>query len=210
MNSQTLDISGYRELLLIRHGATDANAAGKYSGLTDLPLSDLGRKQIELRRQELIDHGLSSWFDASTDLNLICSPLKRCLQTARLLWPDNKPIVEPSLIETNFGSWEGMTYDQLKNDPAYRSWLDASPEHRPAPPGGESGEDILLRLRSLWDSELAFSRRNNSSKRLAVVTHGGVIMYLMSLITGRSDRFYDWQLKPGGAWLLNIEGYKSY
>ena len=208
MYSQTLDIGGYREILLVRHGATDANAAGKYSGLTDLPLSDLGREQIELRRQELTDHGLSSWFDASTDLNLICSPLVRCLQTARLLWPDNKPIVEPALIETNFGSWEGMTYDQLKDDPAYRSWLDASPEHRPAPPGGESGEDILLRLEHFWSNELDLSKQNNSSERLAIVTHGGVIMYLMSLITGIPEEFYSWQLKPGGAWLLTREGYQ--
>lgn len=208
MYSQTLDIGGYREILLVRHGATDANAAGKYSGLTDLPLSDLGREQIELRRQELTDHGLSSWFDASTDLNLICSPLVRCLQTARLLWPDNKPIVEPALIETNFGSWEGMTYDQLKDDPAYRSWLDASPEHRPAPPGGESGEDILLRLELFWSNELDLSKQNNSSERLAIVTHGGVIMYLMSLITGIPEEFYSWQLKPGGAWLLTREGYQ--
>ena len=208
MYSQTLDIGGYREILLVRHGATDANAAGKYSGLTDLPLSDLGREQIELRRQELVDHGLSSWFDASTDLNLICSPLKRCLLTTKLLWPDCKPIIEPALIETNFGSWEGMTYDQLKDDPAYRSWLDASPEHRPAPPGGESGEDILLRLEHFWSNELDLSKQNNSSERLAIVTHGGVIMYLMSLITGIPEEFYSWQLKPGGAWLLTSEGYQ--
>lgn len=208
MLSLPLDIGGYREILLVRHGATDANAAGKYSGLTDLPLSDLGRKQIELRRQELIRHAASFWIDDKTDIRLVSSPLKRCLLTTKLLWPDCKPIIEPALIETNFGSWEGMTYDLLKDDPAYRSWLDASPEHRPAPPGGESGEDILLRLEHFWSNELELSKQNNSSERLAIVTHGGVIMYLMSLITGIPEEFYSWQLKPGGAWLLTREGYQ--
>lgn len=206
MISDELPLGGYEEVLLIRHGATAANAAGKYSGISDLPLSISGTQQIELRREELINQGMNHWFDEANEIKLISSPLKRCLQTAELFWPHMKPLVESNLIETDFGSWEGLTYDQLKSDSGYRSWLDSSPLLRAAPPGGESGAEIMSRLESFWINSINLSKLATTPKRLAIVSHGGVIMYLMTLITGKPGEFYTWQLQPGGAWLLNREG----
>jgi broad specificity phosphatase PhoE len=41
---------------------------------------------------------------------------------------------------------------------------------------------------------------------LAIVTHGGIIMYLMTLLTGSPDQFYDWQLKTACGWLITEGG----
>lgn len=209
MSFETLSIGNFEEILLIRHGSTAANVAKKYSGLTDLPLSAIGCDQIKLLKQQLVLQGLSYWFDEAADIRLLCSPLTRCKQTKALLWPDRLSMIVPDLIETDFGSWEGLTYDQLKSDPYYRNWLDAPPQHKPAPPNGESGEAVLRRLKIFLDNELNLSKQLTEPKRLAVVTHGGVIMYLMMLITGNSEGFYNWQLKPGQAWLLGQEGYRK-
>ena len=53
------------------------------------------------------------------------------------------PIRLPSLAELDFGSFEGKNYEQLKEDPAYRRWIDSA--GMTAPPGGESGEDVYKR-----------------------------------------------------------------
>lgn len=208
MKSDLLPIGEYEKILLIRHGTTEANSSGKYSGTTDWPLCSSGAAQLLERRKELIGKGLSDWFDDSIEIKLLSSPLKRCLQTSKILWPDIKPEIEPGLIETNFGRWEGLDYEQLKSDPAYISWLDASPPGRPAPPDGESGITIMTRLESLWTRLLELSKFDETPKRLAIITHGGIIMYLMTLITDQPLNFYSWQTRPGGAWLIDRKDYK--
>ena len=81
---------------IIRSGATKEETEGKYIGHTDVELSEEGRKQLENMRSELVYPPVGA---------VISSPLKRCTDTAAILYPDNKCITIDSLIECNFGEF---------------------------------------------------------------------------------------------------------
>ena len=106
----------------IRHGSIDDTLAGKYIGTTDVPLSDRGRMDLRKLDYEYKYPGTQVVFT---------SPLKRCTETAKILYPEQNPLVIDNLSECNFGEWEGKTADELKNDPDFEKWLagDSSVKH---------------------------------------------------------------------------------
>ena len=99
---------------IIRSGATKEETEGKYIGHTDVELSEEGRKQLENMRSELVYPPVGA---------VISSPLKRCTDTAAILYPDNKCITIDSLIECNFGEFEGKDAEELKDYPMFPRWL---------------------------------------------------------------------------------------
>jgi 2,3-bisphosphoglycerate-dependent phosphoglycerate mutase len=89
-------------LLLVRHGETDWNAAGRLQGHTDRPLSDFGRRQAKQLAEELVNEPLDA---------IYASDLARARETAeiageRLGLP---VVVDPDLREKDWGNWEGLT-----------------------------------------------------------------------------------------------------
>ena len=60
------------------------------------------------------------------------------------------PSVDEDLIETDFGAWEGLTFSEAaQRDPElHRRWLR---DTGTAPPGGESFDDALERVRKARD-----------------------------------------------------------
>ncbi len=90
------------ELLLVRHGETDWNAAGRLQGHTDRPLSDYGREQARRLAEELAGEE----FDA-----IYASDLARARETAEIVGVQLQlPVVlDPDLGEKNWGTWEGLT-----------------------------------------------------------------------------------------------------
>ena len=98
----------------IRHGSIDDTLAGKYIGTTDAPHSDRGRMDLRKLDYEYKYPGTQVVFT---------SPLKRCTETAKILYPEQNPLVIDNLSECNFGEWEGKTADELKNDPDFKKWL---------------------------------------------------------------------------------------
>jgi broad specificity phosphatase PhoE len=134
------------ELLLVRHGETDWNAAGRLQGHTDRPLSDYGREQARRLADELADES----FDA-----IYASDLARARETAeivaeRLLLP---VVLDPDLREKNWGNWEGLT----------------STERFGVELVGESTEQHQKRMLSA----LRRIAEEHPSGRVLVVTHGG-------------------------------------
>ena len=79
------------------------------------------------------------------------------------------PVILPSLIELDMGAFEGKTYDQLKDDPAYRRWIDT--RGMSAPPGGESGDEFAARLRGAL-GHIAEDARRCGIRRAASTTGG--------------------------------------
>lgn len=95
------------ELYIIRHGQTDWNIIRKMQGTEDIPLNDTGRRQAFVCAQAL--SGIP--FEA-----IYTSPLSRATETAQIIsdYQCHAPvIVEPGLIERDFGEGSGMTYEQL-------------------------------------------------------------------------------------------------
>jgi broad specificity phosphatase PhoE len=152
-------------LLVIRHGTTDWNAAGLIQGRADRPLNPAGRAAIQA---SVLPTG---WEDAAC----LASPLRRAMETARLLGLDPKP--ESRLVEMAWGEWEGRRLKELRAELG-----DAMTENEARgldfrPPGGESPRDVQARLMPLLAS---------LSGPTIFVTHKGVLRALYALATGWS------------------------
>ena len=166
---------------LIRHGQTQGNREHRYIGSTDQPLCPQGREALGGLQAPAAD-------------KVYASPLRRCRETAALLYPGQEAEIVPDLRETDFGVFEGHTYEELKGDPAYQAWLDSA--GAAPPPGGESKAAVRQRVTEAF---LALAARHRPEDRIALVVHGGTIMTLLEAFEA-SRRFYDWQAPNGGGW----------
>ena len=100
------------KVYLFRHGQTPGNAAHRYLGITDEPLSELG---METARKAGCDPTVSK---------VLVSPLKRTQMTAAILFPNAKQRVCDSFREMDFGDFEGRSAEEMANDPDYRRWVE--------------------------------------------------------------------------------------
>jgi alpha-ribazole phosphatase len=91
----------------------------------------------------------------------------------------------------NFGQWEGKTYGDLKELPLYQQWLSNPTSY--CPPGGESFEEFTQRIKNGWDkiTEEILSR---GVETCAIITHGGVIRYLLTEFAPKPRNFWSWQV----------------
>ena len=158
---------GYR-LSLFRHGRTEANERGVYIGKTDYPLSEAGKK-------ELIDK-MDEFAYPKVD-RVYCSPLRRCKETAEIIFPDRETLIINDLRELDFGDFEEKSVDELINNEEYKKWLKGGMENQA--PNGESLSDLIVRsynaldriIRNMMDEEL---------HNCAIVTHSGVLTNMLS------------------------------
>lgn len=156
---------------LIRHEKTKANEEKKYIGWSD---------------ESIIVKGAT--FEMPIQIEKIYgSDLRRCIETARLYFPNAHYHTYPQLRELNFGNFEMKTYEQLKGNPVYRSWID-SPETI-TPTNGESFNDFKKRVLG------ALHQIINVPGEYAFVTHGGVIRLLLSLFSPSKKSFQQINVK---------------
>ncbi|MDW7613627.1 histidine phosphatase family protein [Peribacillus simplex] len=178
-------------ITLLRHGLTVANERKAYLGWTDSPLSIEGEKEIL---------GLRGSYPQYE--KIYTSDLPRCVETARLLFPDIVPVKSASFREMNFGSWEGQTYDDLKADEDYLNWLERPMEA--LVPGGESYPGFSERVNNGWKQLIACKEN-----RLAIMTHGGVIRDLLVRYAPKEKNFFDWGISHGRGYELKWEDRNS-
>lgn len=160
-------MKGYR-LQLIRHGITQGNLDGKYIGVTDLPLCQQGVEEL----YEKLDK-----YEYPNVQKVYTSPLKRCKQTVDILHPNRYTAELPQLMEMNFGKFEGKTAEELMNTEEYKKFLKGGLDN--PPPMGESMRDVVNRsfeALNIIISDMMYEGLTNC----AVVTHGGIIMNMLS------------------------------
>lgn len=158
-------------LLLIRHGATAWNEAGRIQGRSDPPLSPAGRAAVAAWRLP------AQVYEAAGKARWLSSPLARARETAEILHGAPVP-EEPRLIETDWGAWEGRTLAALRAElgPAMAENEARGLDFRP--PGGESPREVQQRVAPLL-AELATARGTTFA-----VTHKGVIRAVYALASG--------------------------
>lgn len=100
-----------RRVYLIRHGLTEGNRLRRYIGRTDEPLCAAGRAALSAAPLKGIE-------------TVYVSPLLRARETAAILFPHARQIVVDDLREMDFGAFENRSADDMKNDAAYRAWVD--------------------------------------------------------------------------------------
>lgn len=149
-------------LLLVRHGQSEWNAAGRWQGQADPPLSDLGRLQAQAAA------GAIGAVDA-----IVTSPLDRALRTAATISEAvgiGPVLVDADLQERHAGEWQGLTRAQI--DDQYPGYLDPSAGTRRRPPGWEDDDVLLERVLGAIGRLVAVL---DGADEVLVVTHGGVI-----------------------------------
>ncbi|MCL2509251.1 MAG: histidine phosphatase family protein [Oscillospiraceae bacterium] len=172
-------------IYLIRNGLTDANLEGRYIGHTDVRLSGEGERQLlEMKRE----------YEYPEPDAVFASPLKRCVKTAQLLYPDSDAIVINDLIEYDFGEFEGLTADELSNHPVFPSWLAGEPDAEP--PFGESNADFQRRV-CVCFCRIVEGLMKTGTTKAAIVTHGGVIMTILAAFGIPEAPMHEW-LTPNG------------
>ena len=177
------------ELIMIRHGATKANEEHQYLGNTDESLSVQG---ITILQKEQ-NNGTYPMID-----KLFTSPMKRCIQTVEILYPDIQPVIVPDWREMDFGDFEGKNYQDLQEDPRYQKWIDSNGT---LPfPNGESRENFIKRSKQglyAMCKELSKTVRSADMKHVVIgmIVHGGTIMALLSSFYG--GEYFDHQTANG-------------
>lgn len=162
---------GRSTLLLVRHGETAWNKDGVLQGQRDVPLSARGIEQAG---------EAAPFFRTYAPTEIWVSPLQRARKTLEILsvGMTADPIVEPRLMERNWGVLEGTADRDLPSRfPEVMEKLRRDRIHAPVPEG-ESMEAFWDRIGSVW--ELLRQRQG----RVAVVSHGGTIRALLGIVLG--------------------------
>lgn len=172
------------KIILVRHGPTPGNLARRYIGRTDEPLAPGVRP---------------GYFVPAAD-RVYVSPLLRCRQTAALLYPGVTPVEVSDLRECDFGEFENKSYDELRDNPAYRAWMDDRTGTL-APPDGEDTAAFRRRCCRAFAGIMGKCLADGVGSA-AFVVHGGTIMALMERFaeTDSPRGFYDWQPDNFGGW----------
>ena len=102
-----------RQIWLVRHGETEWAKSGRHTGRSDIPLTDVGRRQAESLASRLAGHRFAL---------VLTSPRSRATETAHLAgFPD--AIVEPDLREWDYGEFEGRTTLDIRAEiPDWSIW----------------------------------------------------------------------------------------
>lgn len=179
------------KFILIRHGLTAGNTEKRYIGCrTDEPLSDSGIR-------------LLSDFEYPRAKIVYSSPMRRCVQTAQLIYPEHPVISIDDFRECDFGAFEGKNYDELKEDPDYLKWLDSG-GNSPFP-GGESRSSFSVRCIDAFDK----LRRLQLPSPVAIVAHGGTIMAVMERYARPARSYFDYSVPNGCGFVLSEDGSYS-
>lgn len=184
-------------LYLIRHGATPLTEEDKFSGATNIHLSEAGREQAEHLAQRLADEDVSA---------IYCSPLDRTLETATIIARPHglTPIASDGLREISHGHWEGLSRREVEEQfhDEYTAW-----ETDPftfAPVDGESGISVLARALPVIHQIVVTHKDTN----IVVVSHKATIRLLLSSFLGFDERGYRDRLDQAPA-CLNILDFRD-
>lgn len=177
----------------IRHGITDANLKGLYVGRTNTPLCDDGREKLELLKENCGYPQIQKAY---------VSPLIRCRETAEILYPDVLTEINNGLVECDFGAFDGKSMKELEKDKAFVAWVNSG--MKTPPPGGESGEELELRVSEALEEIFEDMMRRRLTS-VGVITHGGVIMTLMAKFAlPRRNGPYEWLAENGTGFTVQL------
>lgn len=165
-------------ILLVRHGQSEWNAAGRWQGQQDPPLTDLGRQQARAAAEAI------GAIEA-----VYASDLQRALETATII--ATAIGVLPVLVDAGFreraaGEWEGLTRTEIEAgwpgylDPpadAHTGFASSGPRR---PPSWEPDESVVERA----TAALRRVHHQVGGGHVLVVTHGG-LMYAVEAHLGQ-------------------------
>lgn len=179
-------------IYLFRHGLTRGNINAQYIGHTDYPLTS---SSIEALKNIKAHHHYPA-VEA-----VFSSPLKRCLDSANIMFDKNNPLVVNDLIEYNFGEFEECTAKDLENNEDFKNWLRGDIHSRP--PYGESNAEFVKRVCSAFE-KIVEGLMKTGTQTAAIVGHAGVLMTILSCYGLPEAPMAHWQMDAGYGYKLRI------
>ncbi len=177
---------------LIRHGLTDGNLKGQYIGRTDLPVTPEGVKELQMLKESIEYPNVPKVYS---------SPMLRCRQTAKILFPDNEISVIDNLKEYDFGDFEGKTAHELEIDPAYLEWTSGKAS---STPNGEDNAEFAKRI-ALGINEVIRDMMDKGVYRSAVIMHGGTIMTFLASCGLPRRHLTEWTTGNGRGYTILVD-----
>ena len=173
------------DLLIVRHGESEWNAAGRWQGWADPPLSPTGEGQAEAAVESLRGLGLEA---------VAASDLQRARRTAEILAAGlglGDVHVDEGLRERNVGDFTGLTRDEIdaRWPGILAEWRAGRVQQAPNGEGAEFLERVLAALDRVAD--------RYAGRKVLVVAHGGLIRTVHRHLGGEPGPPYH----LGGLWV---------
>jgi broad specificity phosphatase PhoE len=144
------------DIVLVRHGQTEWSRSGKHTGRTDIPLTDLGRRQAD---------ALGAMLDGTTFAAVFASPLARAWETMERAGHDGGTACH-ELVEWDYGRYEGRrTLDIRLDIPDWSVWTHPVPD-------GESVDEVGAR------ADRVIAAATAAGGRVALFGHGHALRVL--------------------------------
>jgi probable phosphoglycerate mutase len=178
-------------ITLVRHGRTLANAGGLLQGRIDNPLDDVGRRQAQAAA------AMIGPVDA-----VITSPLVRAVETAGAFASASGVVTDERWLELDYGDWDGRPVADVPAD----TWSRWRKDLTFRPPGGESLDELGVRIRGALDDLVAVP----PGEHVVVVTHVSPIKAAVAWALGVGDEV-GWRtyLDTGSITRLRVEGRRA-
>jgi len=184
-------------LYLIRHGSTTLSAEDRFSGGTEVDLSEEGRWQASCLSKRLANDQIAAVY---------CSPMRRTVQTASYICEPYgyTALTREGLREIHHGRWETMQRSEVEQQFAeeYAAWQEDPFTF--APEGGESGLQVMARALPVIREIVV----RHTGQTVAVVSHKATIRLILSSLLGFDARGYRDRLDQSPA-CLNILDFKD-
>ncbi len=197
------------KLVLLRHGMTFGNEKKRYIGITDEDLSEQGKAQVEILKEQLLLEGVLG--KEVKKMYVAVSPMKRCRQTAELLnlWKTEEKedqciatIVDDRLRECDFGLFENKNYLELKEEPLYQKWIDSNGT-MDFPEG-----DNIVKWKERCQQAFVFHMKKAEEQgyeQIVFVIHGGSIMAIMERFDEEEKGYYDYHVENANGYLCQVK-----
>lgn len=148
-----------KEIWLVRHGETAWSLSGAHTGSSDIELTERGRQQATAIGDALRGHQFEL---------VLTSPLIRARETCRLAGFEQAALIDPNLVEWQYGDFEGRTTNEIReNYPGWSIWNDGVVN-------GESIDEVARR------AEAVIQRSTTVEGDVVLFAHGHLLRILAS------------------------------
>lgn len=146
-----------QQVYLIRHGETEWSLSGQHTGITDIPLTENGRKVAKQLKPVLAKESFAL---------VLTSPLQRARETCELAGLGERAEIDRDLMEWNYGEYEGLTSREIREKaPGWLLFNDGCP-------GGETPEQVGDR------ADRIIARARGDQGNVALFAHGHLLRVL--------------------------------
>jgi broad specificity phosphatase PhoE len=173
-----------QKIYLLRHGETEWSRSGKHTSVTDVALTENGR--VAARR-------LKSALAKEVFALVLTSPLQRARETCELAGLGEQAVIEPDLMEWNYGEYEGLTTKEIQlMRPGWSLFRDGCP-------GGETPEKVGAR------ADRVIAKVGQARGNVALFGHGHIFRVLAARWINLSVNYGEHFLLDTAT--LNVLGY---